>query len=245
VGQVETVSRSPSVPALRGLRRLGAASLAGALAGVVVGGIGGRLAMLLLRLTSDASLHGLKTDDGFTIGIVSGETTFLLTITFVIGATGGVVYLATRSLVPERRRVWVWAALGAAIGGAEILRPHGIDFTLLDPLPLAVAMFVAIPAAGAAATSILAERFLGPSSSSNRRNRWLLGLPPFVLIAGVGPRTLLAVTITLIFATLQPRLGRLGAFWSSPPVMWVGRGGLALAGAVASIALIQDVAEIL
>jgi hypothetical protein len=50
---------------------LGACVSAGFLAGVLIGGVGGRLAMLALRLTSGPSLHGVSTDDGFTIGRVS------------------------------------------------------------------------------------------------------------------------------------------------------------------------------
>jgi hypothetical protein len=57
---------------------LGAGVSAGFLAGVLIGGVGGRLAMLALRLTSDPSLHGVSTDDGFTIGRLSLQTLFLL-----------------------------------------------------------------------------------------------------------------------------------------------------------------------
>ena len=41
---------------------------AGALAGAVVGGLGGRLVMLVLRLTSDPIVLGTTSDDGFEIG---------------------------------------------------------------------------------------------------------------------------------------------------------------------------------
>ena len=49
-------------------RRLSVAMAAGLACGAVVGGVGGRLAMFLLRLTSDAALRGIKTDDDFVIG---------------------------------------------------------------------------------------------------------------------------------------------------------------------------------
>jgi hypothetical protein len=244
VSEAAVTTNAPPVPTLRGLRRLGAASLAGAVAGLVVGGIGGRLAMLLLRLTSDATLHGLKTDDGFTIGIVSGDTGFLLTLTLILGAAGGAVYLGIRSLIPERARPWVAAALGGTIGGAGILRPGGIDFTLLEPLPLAVILFVAIPALGAAATSVVAERFLARGSSSTR-NRWLLGLAPLVVIGAIGPTALVVVAVVLLLAITQPRLSEIGAIWASEPATWIGRGALGLVGAFASIQLVQDVIEIL
>ena len=56
------------------LRRLAVSTSAGAVAGLAIGGVGGRLAMLLLRLTSDPSLRGLPTDDDFTIGVISSQS---------------------------------------------------------------------------------------------------------------------------------------------------------------------------
>ncbi len=63
--------------------------LSGFVCGVVIGGVGGRLAMLLLRLTSDPTLRGVQTDDGFTIGRFSAETLFLLGVTAGLGILGG------------------------------------------------------------------------------------------------------------------------------------------------------------
>src|SRR5258708_6692212 len=40
----------------------------GLVAGAIIGGLGGRLAMLVLRLTSNGSVRGVKTSDGFVIG---------------------------------------------------------------------------------------------------------------------------------------------------------------------------------
>src|SRR5207247_2637761 len=71
-------------------RRLSAGIVGGFLVGGLVGGIGGRLAMLVLRLTSSPSLHGVKTDDGFIIGRFSGDSLFLLLFTSVLGALGGI-----------------------------------------------------------------------------------------------------------------------------------------------------------
>ena len=46
--------------------------------------------MLMLRLTSDPTLRGLETDDGFVIGRFSGDTVFLLILTaFGSGFTWG------------------------------------------------------------------------------------------------------------------------------------------------------------
>ena len=80
---------------------LGAGVSAGFLAGVLIGGVGGRLAMLALRLTSDPSLNGVSTDDGFTIGRVSLQTLFLLGVTAGLGMAGGLFYLVVRRWIPS------------------------------------------------------------------------------------------------------------------------------------------------
>ncbi|MGH2577477.1 MAG: hypothetical protein ACRDG9_06975, partial [Actinomycetota bacterium] len=158
------------------VRPVSAAAVAGSLTGAVVGGIGGRLAMFVLRLTSDPALRGLKTDDDFTIGIFSGATLFLVIVTTVLGLIGGLVYLAVRGWLPERGRPWLFGALTGIVGGATVIRPGGIDFTLLEPLGLAVVMFVALPGAYGVATSLLAERFLADDSAFGRSRAWIAGL---------------------------------------------------------------------
>src|SRR5688572_2551713 len=90
--------------------RMLAGTAAGAVAGFLVGGIGGRLAMLVLRLTSPDSVIGLTSDDGFEIGVVSLSTFNLLFATTVFGAIAGVLYASLRCSVPARLRVPLAAA---------------------------------------------------------------------------------------------------------------------------------------
>ena len=66
--------------------------LAGFVSGALVGGLGGRLAMFVLRLTSSDSLHGMQTDDDFTIGSLTGATLFLIAATAFLGILGGLLY---------------------------------------------------------------------------------------------------------------------------------------------------------
>src|SRR5688572_30073369 len=103
--------------------RLAAGLWAGALAGALVGGVGGRLAMFILRLTSDPSLRGRETDDGFIIGSFTSDTGFLVLLTTAIGLLAGVAYLSLRGFMPVRHRILITAGLGAAFGGAVIIRP--------------------------------------------------------------------------------------------------------------------------
>jgi hypothetical protein len=143
---------------------LGAGVSAGFLAGVLIGGVGGRLAMLALRLTSDPSLHGVSTDDGFTIGRVSVETLFLLGVTAGLGMAGGLFYLVVRRWIPSPWRIPLMMLFFALVGGAGIIGPSDVDFTRLSPLSLAVAFFVLIPAAYGAMMPWLAERLLRQDS---------------------------------------------------------------------------------
>jgi hypothetical protein len=217
----------------------------GFLAGLLVAGVGGRIAMLILRLTSSPTLHGLETDDGFTIGRVSGETGFLLTLTAVIGAIGGLAYLAVRAWVPARWRPAVSGLAAGAIGGASILRPDGLDFVLLEPLPLAVAMFVAIPAAFGVVVSVRIERRL-------RRGRvpsgWALWLPLllFVLAIGAtGPTSIAILAAAALAWALSLRVPAVGAVLATPPAIWAGRALLAGVVGASLVTLVADAAEIL
>jgi hypothetical protein len=189
----------------RPLLRMAAAVSAGAITGFVVGGLGGRLAMFVLRLTSDPSVRGLSSDDGFTIGVFSAATSFLLVFATVLGAAAGALYLALRLVLPERGRVWYAAALGAVLGGALLVHTDGIDFTLLQPALLAIAMFVAISAGYGAGTSLLAERFLREGSVLDRPVA-ILAFAPLALVALRGALALLALLGVFAIAVAAPRL---------------------------------------
>jgi hypothetical protein len=226
-------------------RRVSAGIVGGLAMGALIGGIGGRLAMLALRVTSDPSLHGLQTDDGFTIGRFSGETLFLVLATAALGILGGLLYLAVRSWLPERWRAALAGVFGGIVGGAAFIRPDGIDFTRLDPLPLAIVMFVALPAIYGVAMSLFVERLLRRDPGATGSWSWLLGLLPLVAFGATGPLGL--GLILLLF----------GAWWvhravpdaayrlRSPTFMWIGRAALLAGTARALVILIADIDQVL
>jgi hypothetical protein len=146
-----------------------AGTAAGAVAGLLVGGVGGRLAMLLLRFTSPGTAVGLTSDDGFEIGVVSTSTFNLLFVTTALGGVVGALYAGVRGAVPERLRLPLWVVFWACVGGAGLVHDDGVDFTELEPGWLAVALFVVLPVAGAAAVVLLAERWSSPPQWRNRR----------------------------------------------------------------------------
>lgn len=148
---------------LPAFKRLGIAVLAGATSGFVAGGIGGRVFMFVLaQLNPEES--GVRTDDGFEMGqfTVSG-TLNLLVITTIIGVIGGLVFLALRGLRfgPPWFRVLSMPVGATIVVGSLLVHSEGVDFTLLEPLWLAVAMTLSVPFAYTLMLAALADRWLG------------------------------------------------------------------------------------
>lgn len=142
----------------------GIASLAGTLAGVLWGGIGGRIAMRILFLTSDDRVRGVTSDDGFEIGIISFGSVFLLVFCAIAGAVIGVFGGMLRMVTAGP--TWLVAVCSgitsAAYFGAFIVTPEGVDFRLLEPLGLALTLFIALPGLWGATVVVLTERLLQP-----------------------------------------------------------------------------------
>ncbi len=163
---------------------------AGAIAGFLVGGIGGRLAMLLLRLTSPDFVVGLTSDDGFEIGVVSLQTFNLVLAMTMVGGIVGVLYGAVRSAIPVRLRMPLWVAVWALFGGQAVVHEDGVDFTVIEPALLSIVLFVALPGIGAAVVVALVERWSKAEPSGNGR------LTALLVVAS------LAATFALILAAL-------------------------------------------
>ncbi|MSQ41560.1 MAG: hypothetical protein EXR65_00755 [Dehalococcoidia bacterium] len=218
--------------------------VAGLICGLVIGGVGGRLAMFALRLTSGGALRGVETDDGFIIGSFTGATLFLVIVTGFLGAAGGLAYLGVCEWVPPRWRAAVYALLGATLGGAAVIRPEGVDFTELEPLRLAVAFFVILPAAYGAAVSLLAERLVRAPRAPGALRIVLLVLPFGLLATGGGPFGLAALALGM-GASAANRAGGVARAWRSAPATWAGRAGLLGVFGLSGVALLRDVGAVL
>lgn len=154
---------------------------AGAIVGVVLGGIGGRLAMLVLRLGSSNTLHGLATDDGFLVGRISTETFFLLIVAGGLGAASGVAYVAVRGALPSRGRPLQLGVVVALVTGADIVDPRSFDFSALDPKAFAIAAFTVLPGLAAFTIVMAIERLLAIEPWSSRPLAIVLSLAALVL----------------------------------------------------------------
>jgi peptidoglycan/LPS O-acetylase OafA/YrhL len=231
-------------------RRLTAGALGGLICGLVIGGIGGRLAMFVLRVTSGADVVGIESDDGFTIGAFSSASIFLLGITAITGALIGILYAVARGWMPDRIRPLATAVLLAVVGGAAVIHPGGVDFTRLSPLWLAVVLFILLPGLfGLALSSVVDRLWQRPPG----RILPLLGLGAILVVvalAGVGGGVGLLIAVALFALFLvgliggrrMPGLRKVG---SSAPVVWLGRGVLAAGGIFAAARLVRSVVEIL
>ena len=172
--------------------RLRVLVVAGIPVGVVVVGVGSRLAMLLLRVTSPKQVRGVESDDGFTIGQVTLAGTYnLLMLGAVVGIIGAAAYRTVAPWLIGRRwfRRATTAAASGAVVGSMLVHADGVDFTVLKPTWLAISLFVALPAAFGALIGPAVDSVAAPASSTKRgRRRWAL---PAILAACFPPTLIL------------------------------------------------------
>ena len=175
-------------------------AVAGITVGVIVVGIGSRLAMLALRVTSPDSVIGVQSDDDFTIGRFTLSGTYNL---LVLGAAVGVIGVAAYQCVAPRligptwfRRLTVSLAAGAVVG-SMLIHSDGIDFRLLKPTWFAIGLFILLPALFGAAIGPVVDRVSRPTSrTATGRTRWIL---PMVLVLAFPPTLMILVISTFVF----------------------------------------------
>ncbi|MFY9913587.1 MAG: hypothetical protein WAK18_02890 [Nocardioidaceae bacterium] len=178
---------------------------AGIPVGVVVAGLGSRLAMLLLRVTSPDSVRGVTSDDGFTIGQVTlGGTYNLFVIGAAVGVIGAAAYIAVAPwLVGPTwlRRTTVGLTAGVVVGSL-LVHADGVDFVLLTPRWLAIGLFVALPVVMGVALAIALERAARPDAWAAQGSRRLV--VPLVLTLVFLPSLPVTLVVALIVAVLLP-----------------------------------------
>jgi len=226
----------------RALRRLATTTAAGALLGLLVGGAGGRLAMGLLAILNPRAT-GVTSDDGFRIGqfTVSGTLNLLIVAT-VIGALGGGIYLVLRNLMigPRWLQVLSISAGPAVVVGSMLVHVDGVDFTLLRPPLLAIAMFVAIPAVYAALLTLLAERWLEPDNWFTKGPR-ILAMAPLLVWLPIAP-LLAALAVGWLLTEWSSQLRRPPTAQMLSVTHWVARIALAALFAVSLFTLVRNTA---
>jgi hypothetical protein len=220
-------------------RRVSATIIIGALTGAVVGGLGGRLAMRVLFLTTGDTVKGVESDDGFTIGrFTLANTLSLVLVTAVLGIAAALLYLAIHPFIGGfgGRAVPMMALFYGIVGGALIVKPDGVDFVFLEPVALAIALFVLLPAAFGAIVSWLVNRAMADDGWPRRAPWWLLG-PPLLVLA-LPPAFVLVLVVVLTQAAggvgRARRVIEAGAWMT-----------MALLFAIAALDLARDTAELI
>ncbi len=221
--------------------------LAGVPFGVVVAGLGSRLAMLVLRLTSPDSVRGVLSDDGFEIGRVTLSGTYnLLGLGATVGVLGAGLYrmVAPWLLGPQWfRHVTVGLGCGAVVG-SMLLHSDGIDFHVLTPTWLAMGLFIALPFVFGACIGPVVERVGRPGSwTAEGRHGWVVAAAlliafPTTLFAFVFVVPLVVVVVAVRDVEPVRRLRAAPAYGLVVRGLWLGTAILGL------IALVEDVTAI-
>jgi len=222
--------------------------VAGITVGVVVAGVGSRLAMLILRFTSPDGVLGVTSDDGFTIGRVTLAGTYnLLVLGALVGIIGAAAYrwVAPWLLGPTWfRRVTVGLASGAVVG-SMLLHADGIDFVLLQPTWLAMGLFIVLPGLFGVVVGVAVDRVEGESSWTARgRIRWLLPVALVACFPPVLPVVAVAGVVLVVWVVVR-RLDPVQRLRASAPwamlirVSWL---GIAVLGLVALVADVRAIA---
>jgi hypothetical protein len=237
----------PPNPTQRTVEMVRAIVVTGILYGVVVAGIGSRLAMLLLRITSSDRVIGIQSDDDFTIGRFTLAGTYNL---LLLGAGFGILGAAVYRLVAPRligpvwfRRVTVGLASGAVVG-SMLVHADGIDFVQLTPKWLAIGLFVALPA--------IFGTFIGPAFDSvsapdswtaTGRRRWLI---PVIAIACFPPTIILVLILAAVVALLTGigEVGGVRKVRATAVATLIIRGVWLLIAVAGLVALINDIGEL-
>lgn len=230
------------------LERLGAyllpSLIAAFIAGFLIAGVGGRLAMFLLRVTSGDHVVGMESDDGFIIGRFTSSTIFLVLVLTVGSAVAlGPLFALVRVWFPAAWRAPILAVYFGVVGGALLVHREGVDFTVLSPRALAVGLFVAIPAAFGAALEPL-RKMVEPWTSRLPR-RLLIGVPVLASAAAIAGPPGLGLVILAWGTVLLGQGERAGEALRSRQAALVGSLLLIVSGALAVVDLARDVRRLL
>ena len=172
------------------LRSLAGCVAAGVVVGLLVAGLGSRVVMRILAL-ADADARGTFTENGNRVGdITVGGTLGLVGFVGIpSGVAAGLIVFLGRRWLPSRP-VWRGLALSLvllALLGGTVLDADNIDFRLLEPAGLAVALFGALFFLAGYALAVLADRW-GPGVPAFflRRGVTVVGAVILVVVVGLG-----------------------------------------------------------
>jgi hypothetical protein len=215
--------------------------------GLVGAGLGGRLAMFFLRLTSPDSVRGTLSDDGFVIGRFTLVGTYNLAMVGAgIGIIGACAYIAVAPwLIGPTwfRRVTVGAA-AAGIAGSGLIHHDGVDFQALQPQWFAIGLFILLPLLFGIGLSFVVDRVSRRESWTRRgRLEWILPLALTAIAATSELRVALPFVAAAVAALLPVRRLLLRRIRESRRGTFLARLAYFAIAAYGFVALAEDLGE--
>ena len=221
--------------------------VAGIPTGALVVGLGSRLAMFILRITSPDRVHGVRSDDDFVIGKVTlGGTYNLLQLGAAVGIIGAGTYLlvAPWLIGPLWFRRLTTGLASAVVAGSMLVHDKGIDFHLLQPTWLAIGLFVALPGLFGIAIAAAVDAVRRPDSWTTRgRRRWALPIVSMACFPATLPVVIVAIVVTA-FGEVLRAAGIVRLVRSIPAHALVIRAVWLLIAVAGLIALVNDITAI-
>ena len=225
------------------------------LGGILAIGAGGRLMMRVMAATSPDEVQGLRTDAEETIGdvTVGGSMFLILVLGIGAGMAGLGIFATLRRWLPDRSLVA--GLIGVAIGAGLLVRPSGLiasdnaDFTLLDPVALAVALCVAMILLFGATVGVLVDYLAPRWPQPGRSPRGIASLLPFAVLV-LSPPLLIAAALGVFFGTVAPTLHPSARSNASPSASdgtssRLARGAVASAGVLGGASVLVAAAQVL
>jgi hypothetical protein len=223
---------------------------AGATAGILAAGAGGRLVMRLLAVTAGADAQGRITEAEEIVGriTVDGTMGFVLFTGLFLGLPSAAGYLLLRRWLPTGRAAGIaYGALLLVVAGTRLepLRRGNPDFGLVGPGWLAVAAFTALVVFHGMLIAALAGRLSRAVPLLAVQPRAIVIYAPLLLLFLPGPSVALVLIAVGVGIVLVSRIPSIVAAWRSRPVMAVGRVTLAVAALVAFPGFASAIVDIL
>lgn len=148
-------------------------------AGGIVGGVGGRIAMRVTGFVAGPPLVGITTTNGNRVGdITVGGTIGVLLVGIALGVLGGLVYATVEPWL-RRFRPWQGVAFGVFLlvaAGIAVLDPVNSDFSRFGSAPLNVAMFAALFLLFGIVIAWVFDRLTPIAGQSGTRDRFVVGV---------------------------------------------------------------------
>jgi hypothetical protein len=217
---------------------LAVALLAGAAAGILAAGAGGRLVMRLLAVTAGADAQGQITEAEQIVGRITldGTIGFVVFTGLFFGPVSGAAYLLLRRWLPAGRAGGLaFGALLLVVAGTRLepLRRSNPDFDLVGPGWLSVVAFTVLVVFHGTLVAALAGRLSRAVPLLAARPGAIAVHAPLLLLVLPGPLVALVLIIVGVLVVLVSRIPSVVAAVHARPLVIVGRVALAVAGLVA------------